>query len=147
MASRQTYLITGTSPSTASTAIVGQRVGSLLPWDWFTIDADLIGATGGTLDVYLQRQVEPNVWVDWLHFAQLTASATAVSYSAVSGYDRQLAAVGVGTDSSPGTPALAAGSFIGGHPGQFLRCVAVAGASTSAGAAITIRITGWRGDK
>lgn len=147
MASRQVFTITGTTPASASTAIVGERQGSLLPFDWFTIDASLVGATGGVLDVYLQRQVTTDVWADWLHFTQLTAGAAAVRYSAVSGYDRQLIAVGVGTDSSPGTPALAAGSFVGGHPGQWLRCVAVAGASTSAGAAITIRITGWREDK
>lgn len=147
MATRQIFTITGTSPASASTAIVGDVQQTLLDYDQFTIDAALVGATGGVLDVYLQRQVTANVWADWLHFPQLTAGAAAVNYTAVAGYDKVIVAVGNGTDASAGTPALAANTFVGGHPGQAVRCVAVAGVSTSAGAAITIRITAWREDK
>ena len=42
------------------------------------VDADLIGATGGTLDIYLQRLIKPGAWTDWLHFAQLAAGAGAI---------------------------------------------------------------------
>ena len=147
MAFKKVFPITGTTPSSATTAIVGSNVGGLTAFDWFTIDADLVGATGGTLDVYLQRKVDTNVWADWVHFPQLAAGASAVRYTIPSGADKTIVPVGVGTDALPGTPALATNTFVGGHPGEALRCVAVAGASTSAGAAITIRITGWYGDK
>lgn len=133
--------LTGTSPASASTAI-GGTVAGLDKYDSFTIDADLIGATGGLLDVYLQREVATNVWRDWLHFPQLTAGASAVRYCVQPGPNNTIVAVGVGTESTA-TPALAANTCVGGHPGTKLRVVLVAGASTSAGAAYSIVIRGW----
>jgi hypothetical protein len=149
MSTRQLFTISDTSPATASTAI-GSYAKGLLAYDWFTIDALLVGATGGTLDVYLQRQVATEaevtgeVWVDWLHFTQLAAGAAAVRYSVQSGSTSTIATVASATLASAGTPVLSAGSFIGGHPGDKVRAVYVAGASTSAGAAVKIYITGWR---
>lgn len=149
---RQLFTISGTSPASASTAIVGSAVGGLLRFDAFTIDAALIGATGGTLDVYLQRRVATadevagGVWADWLHFPQLASGASAIKY-AVACTDPPnvtVLAVGNGTDASAGTPALAVNTFTGAHPGDAIRAVCVAGASTSAGAALTIRITARR---
>ena len=107
--------------------------------------AALVGATGGALDVYLQRAIgEPGseTWVDWLHFTQLTAGATAIKYFASCGPGAQvntLVTVGYGT-----SPVLAAGTFTGGHPGDAVRALYVAGASTSVGAAVAINITAWR---
>ena len=149
---RSFFAITGTSPAAASTAIVGSVIPGLSVFDWFTIDAQLIGATGGTLDVYLQRQVAlatdvaGGVWADWLHFTQLGAGAAAVNYSLQSGpgTTTTIASVASGTDASAGTPSLSAGSFAGGHAGQALRCVCVAGASTSAGAAVKIYVNAFR---
>lgn len=137
------FTITGTTPASASTA-VGAVVSGLDRFDAFSIDADLIGATGGVLDVYLQRKITDNVWRDWLHFTQLTAGNAAVRYSVSTspGIANTIVAVGTGTDSAA-TPALAANTFIGGHPGNFVRAVYVAGASTSAGAAVSILIRGW----
>lgn len=146
---RKYFAISGTSPAAAGTAIVGSVIRNLKAFDWFTIDAALVGATGGTLDVYLQRQVASDaeatggVWADWLHFTQLGAGAAAVKYSLQSGVDKTITAVAFSTDASPGTPILAAGSFVGGHPGDAVRCVCVAGASTSAGAAVAIHICGF----
>lgn len=143
---RKVLTISGTSPASASTAVVGSAIGGLHAYDWFAIDASLVGATGGTLDVYLQRQVALDaevtggVWADWLHFTQLAAGGAAVKYSLQSGIDKTISTVAWGTDASAGTPVLSAASFVGGHPGQSLRCVAVAGASTSAGAAILIYV-------
>jgi len=139
------FELTGTSPASAITAL-GSVARGLDAYDDFTIDARLTGATGGTLDVYLQRKVADDVWVDWLHFAQVSAAAAAASFSTcTSGRTAlstgQVLAVAQGTDSSAGTPALTAGAFVGGHPGQAVRVVFVAGASTSAGAAQTVRIT------
>lgn len=144
--SSQVFLLEGTSPATAST-VIAATVHGLDAFDEFMIDASLLGATGGTLDVYLQRKVAEDVWVDWLHFTQLSAGGSAVSYS-VSTHGKggnatgQIVAVGIGTNSSAGTPALAAGAFVGGHPGSSVRMVFVAGALTSAGAAQRVRITG-----
>lgn len=144
---RRVIPITGTSPGSASTAIVGGVAAGLEGYDEVRIDADLVGATGGTLDVYLQRlvaaaaEVTGGVWVDWLHFPQLAAGAAAIRYSVSSGAGVVISAVGLGTDASAGTPVLAANTSIGGHPGSAVRCVCVAGASTTVGAAIKVYVT------
>lgn len=135
--------ITATSPASASTAVASGTIEGLDRFDWIAIEADLQGATGGTLDVYVQRKLGANLWRDWLHFAQLSAGAAAVKYSVQSGSDNDIYTVGGGTDASPGV-ALAADSFVGGHPGTELRVVFVAGTSTSAGAAQTVRVYGWK---
>lgn len=135
--------ITDTSPASASTAVSAATVSGLERFDWIAIEADLEGATGGTLDVYLQRKLGDDLWRDWLHFPQLSSGAAAVKYSAQSGSNTDIVVVGGGTDSSPGV-ALAADTLVGGHPGTEIRAVYVAGASTSAGAAQTIRIYGWK---
>jgi hypothetical protein len=145
----QTFTINDTSPSSASTA-VGTVVRNLAPYEFFRIDAALVGAAGGTLDVYLQRQIATNVWADWLHYTQLAAGAAAVKWTALAGNPSLSTALtstfGIGTDASPGV-ALAANTFLGGHPGLAIRPVYVAGASTSAGAALTFYITCWRGER
>jgi hypothetical protein len=148
---RKFFKITGTSPAAAGTAIVGVVLAGLERYDWFTIDAALVGATGGTLDVYLQRRVAMDsadevtgaVWADWLHFTQLASGAAAIKYSLQSGADKTISAVAHGTDLAAGTPVLSSGSFVGGHPGSAIRCVCVAGASTSAGAAVAIYVNAF----
>lgn len=135
--------IADTSPSSASTAVSASSVTGLEKFDWIAIEADLAGATGGTLDVYLQRKLGDNLWRDWLHFTQLASGAAAVKYSAQSSSSTDIVTVGGGTTAAPGV-ALAANTFVGGHPGTEIRAVYVAGASTSAGAAQTIRIYGWK---
>lgn len=141
MALRQNFLISDTSPAAAGNA-AGDAIGGLHNFDFFMIDAALVGATGGTLDVYLQREVGDlgsGTWRDWLHFPQLAAGAAAVYYSLSTGADKTIVVVGNG-----GTPALAVNTFVGGHPGYQLRAYYVAGASTSAGAAVAINIMAWR---
>jgi hypothetical protein len=141
---RKLFTISGITPAAPGTAIVGSPLRGLERFDWFTIDAALIGATGGALDIYLQRQVALDsevtggIWADWLHFTQLASGAAAIKYSLQTGADKTFATVAHGTDASAGTPVLSAAAFVGGHPGGAIRCVAVAGASTSAGATIAI---------
>lgn len=139
-----TYRLLGTisdiSPASASTA-AGDTVSGLNAFNEIHVEADLVGATGGTLDVYLQRKVGTNAWRDWIHFPQLASGAAAVKYAARSQNATGITVVGGGTDASPGV-ALAANTIIGGHPGTDVRAVYVAGASTSAGAAVTVRIYG-----
>lgn len=139
---KQFPIVTDTTPAAASTA-VGSVVGGLDEYPIIRVDASLVGATGGVLDVYLQRFVAPNVWADWVHFTQLAAGASAVKYTVIGahGVSTSIATIGIGTDASPGV-ALANGTFAGGHPGKAIRAVYVAGASTSAGAAVTFYVSG-----
>lgn len=142
----KTFTISDTSPAAASTAI-GTIVHGLSDFEFFRIDAALVGATGGTLDVYLQRKIADNVWADWLHYTQLASGGAAVKWTALAGNPTLSTALtstfGIGTDASPGV-ALAANTFLGGHPGQAIRPVYVAGGGTSAGAAVLIYVTCWR---
>lgn len=143
----KTFTISETSPAAAST-VVGAALHGLSDFEFFRIDAALQGATGGTLDVYLQRKIKENVWADWLHYTQLAAGGAAVKWTALAGNPTLSTALtstfGIGTDAAPGV-ALAANTFLGGHPGQSIRAVYVAGGSTSAGAPVLIYLTCWRG--
>lgn len=143
-----TQKITGTSPAAASTAVLsGAATASQLDkYDAFTVVADLVGATGGTLDVYVQRRLlladGTSVWVDWIHFPQLAAGAAAVRYTVAPVANNTIVATGLN-----GTPALASNTCTGGHPGLECRVICTAGASTSAGAAVTVYITGWQANR
>jgi len=141
-----TQTIAATSPASASTAATAavpleQYVGSEL-----VVLASLVGATGGTLDVYIQEtwDVDKNgqllaapTWRDVCHFTQLTAGATAIKYRVAIQPDSTVQTIGTGTTAAPGV-ALAAGKVCGGPWGPMVRLVFVAGASTTAGAAISV---------
>lgn len=140
------FTLSATSPASASTAVgtgASFQASGLDAYSRFRVHGALLGATGGTLDVYVQRLVDivsgSEVWEDWIHFAQLASGAAAIFYS-LSPIDTQtIATVGRAT-----TPALAAGSCAGGHPGRSARLLFVAGASTSAGALQTVKLVGYR---
>lgn len=140
MADCQAFSLSSTSPSSATTA-VGATVGGMGKCDSLIIYANLTGATGGTLDVYLQ--VSPDggtTWVDYAHFTQIAAGAAAIHRVwTVTRRAQQTSIVTVGTGTSP---ALAAHTIIGGEFGDRMRVVYVAGAGTSAGAAQVIKILG-----
>lgn len=143
-----------TSPATASTAASSAAVAgssgaagiassSPVDLDSFTslsVHAQLVGATGGTLDVYLQTSHDfGTTWVDYAHFTQLAAGGAAVKYTfAASQGGQQLTPTthGVGT-----TPALAANTVVGGAWGDRFRLVMVAGVSTTAGAAVVVHLS------
>ena len=143
MMQRRTFTLTGTSPAAAGQAVI-QTEGGLGAYDWFQIDADLVGATGGTLDIYLQRKLDTDVWLDWVHLPQLAAGAAAVRYSLTVSSSNTIVAVGKTSDAGVGTPALAANTSVGGHPGDKVRVMAVAGASTSAGATVTVYVSAFK---
>lgn len=105
------------------------------------IFANIQGATGGTLDIYIQ--VSPDggtTWVDYIHYSQLAAAAAAIQrlVTVTKGTNSGAAPVTVGINA---TPALAANTVVGGDFGDRLRVVAVSGAGTSAGALQTIKVT------
>jgi hypothetical protein len=148
MRTRETPVtLTDTSPASASTAASTTLLfkGSLFSRaEKLVIDAILIGGTGGTLDVYLQRKTGTNAWLDWVHFPQV-AAVTTKRFTAVICAEGAMAAntvfdVGGGTDAAPGV-ALAVNTSVNCPPGGDVRAVFVAGSSTSAGATQTITIT------
>lgn len=135
-----TQTIAEATPASASTAVAAKVATGLDRFAYLMVDAELTGGTGGTLDVYLQRSVTKNdgttVWYDWAHFTQVAAGVTA-RYSLTPTASGGPVTVGKDT-----TPALAAGSCVGGHPGEALRAVFVAGAGTSAAGSVVINVTG-----
>ena len=129
--------ITGNSPATESTAVVGDEVAGLSQFSEVCATATYAGNAGGTLLVRLQRFDDIlSTWVDWVAFAQAAAGSAAATYSAATSAEpTSVVVVGTGT-----SPALAASTVTGGHPGDRVRCIAASGASTSAGTAITISL-------
>lgn len=132
------------SPSSATTAVGANlfKGDMLRRAEKLVIDADLLAGAGGTLDVYLQRRTasNPNVWRDWIHFPQLTAAQAKKFTVTITGEGSSIVEVGGGNDASPGV-ALAANAAVNVIPGDDVRVVFVAGASTSAGATNTVTIT------
>lgn len=135
-------LLTDASPAAASTVASATAVATGLDqFDWFTIDAKLLGATGGTLDVYLQRWVASlQEWRDWIHFAQLGAGAAAARYVV----DSSLGQSGIVTVGQATSPLIGVATMANLHPGSRARLLFVAGASTSAGAVQSVVLSGWR---
>jgi hypothetical protein len=133
-----------TSPASESTVVETPTIDDLDDYDWFTVIGVLTQATGGTLDIYLQAEIKYNVWADWIHFTQLAAGSTTYRYVLDSKMSEStIMTIGGGTAAAPGV-ALAAGKIAFAHPGKKIRAVAVAGASTSAGAAQQIYLMKWR---
>lgn len=134
--------ITADSPDEASTVVHDEVFkGALFSnADLLVIDAALNAGTNGALDVYLQRKLDDNDWVDWVHFPQVAADGAAAYTIVVDGKGGSLDAVGRGTDASPNV-ILAASKVINTLPGGDVRVVFVAGAGTSAGGSNTITIT------
>lgn len=133
--STNVVLFNGTTPATAST-VAQTPVTGLGGYNSMTIYASLIGATGGTLDIYIQYSPDGGTtWVDYAHYAQLAAGATALQkvFSATKDASTALTTVGSGT-----SPLLAASTIINGDWGDRFRVLTVAGTSTSAGAAIKL---------
>lgn len=135
------------SASASTTTILGTLTG-LRPYDWFTIDAKLIGTTGGVLDIGLERKIDGvDAWVPWVRFTQAAATTT-YYYSIESQAGSGIVTVGPwGTTAIPTAVTswvVAANTFIGGHPGDVIRAIATTGAGTSVGAAQLIYVTAWQ---
>ncbi len=142
MAQREVFTITHTTAGTGGAAETAATVlAGLQLYDWFQIDAALLGPTGDTLDVYLQREVGApgsDVWRDWVHFPQMAAGVTKY-YAAQTGSNTTIQDVGNAT-----THVLAADTFCGGHPGGRIRMRTVEGASASSAVLQTVVLTCWK---
>ena len=142
-------IIAETSPAAASTVASTARAYKLEVCDSLTIIGQLVGATGGTLDVYLQTAHDAAdvadtdaTWFDYAHFAQLASGGPAVKV--LWHVNRDTAVSTITTIGSASTPALAASTILGGSWGNRMRLVYVAGALTTAGAAQSVTIIGHR---
>lgn len=139
------WKFTGATPASASSALVaGCIVGpSLNKYDWFEIDVVATGGTGGTLDVYLQRKLETDVWVEFAHLPQV-AAATTKYFSLKSQAGTAITEVGKFNDAGSGTAVLAANSLVGGHFGDIFRVYVTAGAGTTVAGAVTLYVRAFR---
>jgi hypothetical protein len=140
-------VITGTTPNAPAggTVIGSPAVFQVEAPEALDVNADLVGATGGVLNLYLQTSPDKGTtWYDYAAFAQLANGALATSVrfglSRTSPSSGGLVVVGKGLVAAVGN-ALTAGTIIGGPFGDRMRLVAIAGAGTSAGAVITVRLT------
>lgn len=125
----------GAANTTAQTPITGLEAFRSLE-----IYANIQGATGGTLDIYIQVSPDGGTnWVDYIHYSQLAAASAAIQrlVTVTKGTNSGATPVTVGMNL---TPALAANTVVGGDFGDRLRIVAVAGAGTTLGAAQTIKV-------
>lgn len=147
---------TPAAPGTVASAAAWTSAGSFLPagqagplgdFDAIDIVAELVGATGGTLDVYVQTSLDEGAtWYDSVHFTQLASGGAAAIYrTAVTHFAQPSSAapVAVGKNLSP---ALAASTTVQGGWGNRARLVYVAGSGTTAGAAIKVTIAAQRPD-
>ena len=129
-----------TSPASPGTA-AGTVISGLDDFQSVVLFLTIQGATGGTLDVYLQFYDGVN-WIDFAHFTQLAAGGAAVSYVVpINRAPRPADATPVVTGSDL-TPALAADTIIHGTLTDRVRMVFVAGAGTSVGAAQVMTVVG-----
>ncbi len=128
--------LAGTSPAAPGSAAT-TGVGGFGEADSISIVATLQGATGGTLDVYVQTSYDGGAtYVDFCHFPQLAgAAASSVRVWHVTRNLAQTTLTTVGTGTSP---ALAANAIVGGCWGDYMRLLFVAGGGTSAGAAQSV---------
>lgn len=141
MACCDTLNISGTTPASASTAALGKAV-DVQRYSSLRFHFTTVGATGGTLDIYVQcRGKDGTTWYDYAALAQIAGGAAAgKSVFSVSRMQQQTTInTTIGVDL---TPTLTANSVLGGDFGQEIRLVAKAGGGTSAGAAISCEIFG-----
>ena len=141
---RKVVTITGDSPATATTAVIGSAEGfSVADFDSMAVECAVQGGTGGTLNLYLQiMPYEGTVWTDYAALAQLAGGASAAVVRFTVARDGQ--ALTIATVGTALTPLLAAGTVIGGDFGSRMRIVAKSGAGTSAGNPQTFRFFGSR---
>jgi|SRR5580692_861260 hypothetical protein len=109
------------------------------------IVAELAGASGGTLDIFIQASPDGGTtWVDIVHFAQLASGAAAVVYKTnISNLPQPASAapVVVGTGLHSGSTGLAAGTTVQGYGFDRLRLMMASGSGTTAGAAVKVFAT------
>lgn len=149
-----TFIFSETSPNAAGTVASSQAVtnstiaGVAAPlddWDAIDVTAEFGGATGGTLDVYIQVSPDQGAsWYDIIHFSQATALSAMKFYQApLSLATTTTAPVAVGKNLSPSLGAGSA-SVVNGAWCDRARLVMVAGTGTSAGTSVVVKMAPQR---
>lgn len=125
-------------------------VGGLSYFDALSIIATIQGATGDTLDVYLQTSYDmtpgleadsvARIWYDYAHFQQLADGASPINVALHVNRSTSVTAetiIGTGLN-----PALGVSTILGGAWGDMIRILFVPGASTTAGSEQVVTIIG-----
>jgi len=142
MSLRSQTTLADTSPAAASTVVGAVVGGGFADAKSLSVVAAIRGATGGTLDVYIQTSFDRGTtWLDWAHFPQLAGAAALTTR--VWHVTRDTAVGTLTTIGSDASPALAVNTILGGAWGDRFRVVYVAGVGTSLGAAQSIKLFGW----
>lgn len=134
-------VLTGTSPTSAGNGVTVGRDG-LSGYEAFSLIAELVGATGGVLDVLVQHSDDNVKFYDYCHFPQLAAAASAIVTQYTPALNDAMQTIGV--DSHTLAAGLAAGAGVGGPMLRYVRLLMIAGTSTTVGAAVTVTIFGKR---
>lgn len=146
------FVFSELSPNAAGTAASSRSVtastvaGVAAPlddWEAVEVVAEFGGATGDTLDVYLQISADAgNTWYDAVHWAQAAAASGVKIYrSPLSLATTTNAPVVVGKNLSP---ALAANTVVNGAWSDRARLLMVSGPSTSAGTTVNVKLAPQR---
>jgi len=138
----------GTAVSSAPVTSAAPTLGVATPLDDFDsldVAAEIQGATGGTLDVYVQCSPDGgNNWYDVIHFTQAAAGSGVKYYQApLSLATNTTAPVAVGKNLAPALGSALA-SVVNGAFTDRLRLVMVAGTGTTAGALVIVRMAPQR---
>lgn len=154
----QQIIISETSPNAPGTAASSQPVsgspsanlpngvaGFLDDYDSVDVAAELRGATGGSLSVYLQLSSDLITWYDLVAWPVQSAAGPATIYrSPISQATNTSVPTVVGKNLSPALSNSGSGSVVNGAFNAAFRVAMVAGSGTTAGAPIIVRITGQR---
>lgn len=152
----QTFVFSETSPAAPGTAASSQVVtgdlaanmpagvaGLIDDYESIEIIAELKGATGGTLNVYLQTSPDGGLsWFDSIAWPQQAGGGALAFYqSPLSQATTTATPVVVGKNLAP---ALAANTVVNGSFGDRFRLVMVAGTGTTGGAPVVVRVSAQR---
>lgn len=135
--------MSATSPSTVTTSVGYTLTGDIGMFNSCAFYVVVQGATGGTLDIYIQTAVKKlnasPTWVDVAHLAQLAAAAPAAAFAFTLTRWTPTSPVITGTlNTVSGTPLLPVNTIVPGLLGYQLRVVFKTGAGTTLGAAQVI---------
>lgn len=157
---RALFIFTETSPSAPGTAASSQPVqnaGSFLPagvagpmqnYDAVDVIAEITGATGGSLAVYLQISPDDSAsYYDSIAWpVAANGAATAYYQSPISNSTTTTVPVVVGKNLTPALANSGAGTVINGAFSDRMRLVMVAGSGTTKGATVVVKVMPQRSD-
>lgn len=123
----------------------GWPAGVAAPLDSYSalnIVAEFSGATGGSLDLYIQVSTDMGLnWYDVVHFTQATALSPDKIYDVpMSNATTTTAPTVIGKNLAPALSAGTGGAVVNGAFSDRMRLVMVAGSGTSAGTSVSVKV-------